>query len=118
MKGILLIAVVAVLVAAPIPAQDSAGTSGAELREIFEQDQAARSPGGNLSQSDDEARVRRVLELLAAGEISTPEDRFHAAVVLQHTPRTWCRTRSHLPPTHGPLMNKPHPTACPKWETV
>ena len=60
---------------------------------MFEQDQAARTPGGNLSQSDDEARVRRVLELLAAGEILTAEDKFLAAVVLQHTPRTWCEGR-------------------------
>jgi hypothetical protein len=90
MKRLLLLLPVAVLVAAPLPAQESADTSNAELREIFEQDQAARSPGGNLSQSDDEARIKRVLELIAAGEVSTPEDRFRAAVVLQHTPRTWC----------------------------
>ena len=34
--------------------------------------------------------MSRVLELLAAGEVRTPEDRFRAAVILQHTPRTWC----------------------------
>jgi hypothetical protein len=78
---------------ASVPAQHSAETSNAELRELFEQDQEARSPGGNLSQTDDEARVGRVLELLATGEISTAEDRFRAAVVLQHTPRTWCEGR-------------------------
>ena len=55
----------------------------AELVELARQDQAVRM--GEDDPSSDDARRQRVIELLARGEVRTPRDRLHAALVLQHT---------------------------------
>ena len=57
----------------------------AELRTIFEADQGDRRSGMGLETADrDRERRRRVLELLAAGEVVDGPDHFHAAMVFQH----------------------------------
>ncbi|HEY7200163.1 MAG TPA: hypothetical protein VIC57_08130 [Candidatus Dormibacteraeota bacterium] len=57
----------------------------AELRGIFEADQAdRRSDLGPEVASRDRERRRRVLELLAAGEVVDGADHYHAAMVFQH----------------------------------
>jgi len=62
----------------------------AELKKLMEQDQAVRQPGKEINDGNrDETRVQRVLELLAKGAAQTPEDKFNAALVLQHTPLTF-----------------------------
>lgn len=57
----------------------------AELRAIFEADQADRRSGlGPETAARDRDRRRRVLELLAAGEVVDGPDHYHAAMVFQH----------------------------------
>lgn len=51
-----------------------------------DQDERAADEGG----WDDDARRRRVLELLAQGRVETARDRLHAALILQHTPGSVC----------------------------
>lgn len=62
-------------------------TLNAELAAIFEADQSDRQ-GPNLDWSviapRDEAREKRVNEILAAGEAKASADYFHAAMVFQH----------------------------------
>jgi hypothetical protein len=54
-----------------------------ELARLAQDDQSVRA--GSDGDWNDDARRRRVLELLAEGQVSSPLDRFHAALVLQHT---------------------------------
>jgi|SRR5579884_1023421 hypothetical protein len=56
-----------------------------ELQTLYEQDQADRqfSLPADLGKRDS-ARRRRVEELIDAGELQTPEDYYHAAMVFQH----------------------------------
>jgi len=57
----------------------------AELRAIFEADQADRRSGIGPEMADrDRERRRRVAELLAAGEVVDGPDHYHAAMVFQH----------------------------------
>jgi len=63
----------------------------AELKKLMEEDQAVRQPGKEITGDDD--RIKRVLELLAKGAAQTPEDKYNAALVLQHTPLTFCEGR-------------------------
>ncbi len=56
---------------------------------LFDQDQADPTPGGMLSGENDDRRRHRVFEQLANGVIATPESKYHAAMILQHTPRKW-----------------------------
>jgi hypothetical protein len=58
-----------------------------ELRLAFERDQSSRSQNGLADPCGDETRRIRVLELLAQGKIESPESRYHAAMILQHTPQ-------------------------------
>ncbi len=60
----------------------------AELAALAAEDQAVRT-GGTAARTDDERRVR-VFELMAAGAVQTPRDKFNAALVLQHTGLTVC----------------------------
>lgn len=59
-----------------------------ELAELFNQDQVARDENflknGEQIQGFDRMRRLRVLRLLEDGEVRTPLDHFHAAMVLQH----------------------------------
>jgi hypothetical protein len=59
-----------------------------ELVRLATQDQSDRS--GKEGEWDDDARRRRVLELLATGDVATPQDKLNAALILQHTPGAVC----------------------------
>lgn len=63
------------------------------LAELAAEDQKVRSGGGVERgpgiQTDDERRAR-VMELIAAGAVVTPRDKFNAGLVLQHTGLTFC----------------------------
>ena len=59
----------------------------AELRAIYEADQADRLGGFRPGIGGrDEARLHRVLALIDAGELRCADDYFHAAIVLHHSP--------------------------------
>ncbi len=65
----------------------------AELKKLFDEDQADRSglvPGKSVDweaiSMRDETRELRVKELIQAGVLSSGADYFHAAMVLQHAP--------------------------------
>ena len=64
----------------------------AALKSLAEEDQAVRLDPSNVHLKDDD-RIKLVLELLAKGAAQTPEDKFNAAIVLQHTPLTFCEKR-------------------------
>lgn len=59
-----------------------------ELALLAEQDQTDRAE--KAGEWDDDARRRRVLEMLANGAVSTPRDKLNAALILQHTPGRLC----------------------------
>ena len=63
-------------------------THNVELTTFAAEDQASRT-GSNFVRTDDERRAR-VLELLAEGAVRTPQDKFNAALILQHTGLTFC----------------------------
>ena len=68
----------------------------AELKKLAQQDQAVRLlPPEEASKVEghDDDRVQLVLEFLAKGTVQTPEDKFYAALILQHTPLTSCEGR-------------------------
>jgi len=71
--------------AAPEQAQSAASIS-AELLRMYQEDQGDRS--GSIDWSvvapRDETRRQRVKEIIAAGDLVTAADHFHAAMVLQH----------------------------------
>jgi hypothetical protein len=62
-----------------------------ELKTLADEDQASRQ-GKKVSRTDED-RIKIVLELLAKGVVQTPEDKFNAALVLQHTPLDFCNER-------------------------
>lgn len=59
-----------------------------ELARLAQRDQADRAE--KEGEWDDDARRRRVLEMLAIGAVSTPRDKLNAALILQHTPGKVC----------------------------
>ncbi|MRW92793.1 hypothetical protein GJ699_22600 [Duganella sp. FT80W] len=65
-------------------------TVSEELAQMFEADQSDRNvvPGGQLDweaiNNRDEQRELRVKQLIAAGQLATGADYYHAAMVLQH----------------------------------
>jgi Tol biopolymer transport system component len=61
------------------------------LRELVDEDQADQR-GEDVKRSNRE-RNRIVLALLGQGAVTSPEDKFHAAMVLQHTGLTFCEGR-------------------------
>ena len=70
--------------------------NNAELKELETEDQAVRTENTvqhTQGQRTDDDRAKRVLELLAKGMAQTPEDKFNAALVLQHTPMDFCEGR-------------------------
>ena len=68
------------LFAGGIAAQDK------DLRSLVAEDQAVRiHPEAKVARNDVD-RIKLVLELIAKGAARTPEDKFNAALVLQHTP--------------------------------
>lgn len=58
------------------------------LSELAKEDQAVRA--GKADASSDDERRRKVLELLAAGQVLTPRDKFNAGLILQHTGLVLC----------------------------
>ena len=68
------------------------------LKELAKEDQAVRcnepSPESakKITRTDDDRR-KIVLEIIAKGELKGPEDKFDAALVLQHTGMTFCEGR-------------------------
>lgn len=58
------------------------------LRELAREDQASRM-GQEVARTDEE-RIALVLAELGKGTVRTPEDKFNAALVLQHTGLTFC----------------------------
>jgi hypothetical protein len=65
--------------------------ASAELLEMFDQDQSSRiSISDEPLAMNDADRRRRVMELLAGGQVVTAEDKFHAATILQHTNLQFC----------------------------
>ena len=61
------------------------------LRELAKEDQDSRR-GKEVARTDEE-RVKIVLSVIGQGELKTPEDKFNAALVLDHTPFTYCEKR-------------------------
>src|SRR5215212_2691307 len=53
------------------------------LRGLAKEDQDSRR-GKEVTRTDEE-RVKIVLSLIGQGEVKTPEDKFYAALVLQHS---------------------------------
>lgn len=75
-------------VATRSPAAQSGRSDHAELQAIKVADQVDRKPGANIDWSvvgqRDRERLKRVRELVAAGELRTAVDFFNAALVCQH----------------------------------
>lgn len=70
-----------------------------ELRNLYEQDQADRSGGGDINwgmvYEHDSQRRERVLELLDSGKVITSEDYRHASMVFQHGADTTAARLAH-----------------------
>jgi hypothetical protein len=68
------------------------------LRELAKEDQAVRcnepcpERAKKITRTDDDRR-KIVLEMIARGELKGPEDKFDAALILQHTGMTFCEGR-------------------------
>jgi hypothetical protein len=62
----------------------------AELRALAEADQRSRIPPNNPDPAADEVRKQRVLAMLVAGQIRTPESKEFAALILQHSGLAFC----------------------------
>ena len=61
------------------------------LKELAQEDQASR--GGSEIKRTDADRIKLVLGLIAQDALKVPEDKFNAALVLQHTGFTFCDKR-------------------------
>jgi hypothetical protein len=61
------------------------------MRQLAQEDQDSRS-GKTITRTDDERR-KIVLEFIGKGELKGPEDKFDAALVLQHTGMDFCDKR-------------------------
>lgn len=94
-KGLLILgASVAVVLLALMPhiAAPSPASNAAELKQMFDEDQADRTPGAGKNidweavSKQDEAREGRVKELLRSGSLQSGVDYYHAAMILQHAP--------------------------------
>lgn len=60
-----------------------------EIKRLYDEDQKDRieklwERDEKLMQERDNARLQRVLELIAKNQLKTPADRLHAAMILQH----------------------------------
>ncbi len=58
------------------------------LRELAKEDQAAQRDEKVARTNED--RIKIVLSLIGQGEVKVPEDKFNAALILQHTRLTFC----------------------------
>ena len=66
----------------------SAVCQNALLAELAKEDQDSRK-GMTIARTDEE-RIKIVLSLIGQGELKVPQDKYNAALVLQHTPFTFC----------------------------
>ncbi|MEV5409194.1 hypothetical protein AB0K60_10215 [Thermopolyspora sp. NPDC052614] len=72
-----------------LPDPDPGAVDDSELRELFELDQRDRA-GGVLAEGcgvRDSRRRRRAMEKFAAGQVRSPGDYYHLAMILQHGSR-------------------------------
>jgi hypothetical protein len=67
--------------------QNQAPTSNRLILELGQEDMASRT-GKQVARSDQD-RINLVLREIAAGRVITPEDKFNAALVLDHSPMTF-----------------------------
>ena len=67
--------------------QSQTQTSNRLLTELGQEDRASRT-GKQVARSDQD-RIKLVFGELAAGRVNTPEDKFNAALVLDHSPMTF-----------------------------
>ncbi|MCP4574572.1 MAG: hypothetical protein GY838_19655 [bacterium] len=90
--GILIFAASLLVLGACSPGgSDDGPIDSAELRDLFTADQSARSADNeDPTGPGDLERRRQVFELLAAGGMQTPADKFHAAMILNHTHLKFC----------------------------
>lgn len=79
-----LVLMLAALFTTPAHARDD----NPELTRLAAQDQQDRAE--REGEWDDNARRRRVLELIATDAVVTPRDKLNAALILQHTPGAVC----------------------------
>ena len=63
---------------------DSAAAISRELKDMFETDQAERRER-RMDANRDRQRLSRARELLLKGQLQTPDDYFHAAMIFQHS---------------------------------
>jgi len=61
------------------------------LRELAKEDQDSRT-GKEVARTDEE-RLKLVLPFVTQGALIVPEDKFNAALILQHTGLTFCNQR-------------------------
>jgi len=71
----------------PLTSREAYGQNSV-LRELAKEDQDSRT--GKTVTRTDEQRIKIVLSAIGEGELKTPEDKFNAALVLQHTGLTYC----------------------------
>ena len=76
------------MLAALFASPTHAATDNPELMRLAAQDQQDRAE--REGEWDDNARRRRVLELIATDAVVTPRDKLNAALILQHTPGAVC----------------------------
>jgi len=68
--------------------------SNKELKQLVVKDQELReSESGEPMELLDKVHRKRVLELLVNGDVRTAQDKFNAALILQHTALTYCNDR-------------------------
>lgn len=74
----------------PLPSEVT--SNAAEMKKLFDEDQADRTPGPGKNidweavSTRDEAREGRIKELLRTGALHSGADYYHAAMILQHAP--------------------------------
>ncbi len=86
-------AVTAILTLSGCEAQKSSATTAtdnAELKKMVDEDQKIRQTDTIETEPIDKIHRERVLTLLAEGLIKTNEDKWNAALILQHTALTFC----------------------------
>lgn len=79
---------ISILLATGVLVMPGAVAQNAQLRELAKEDQDSRT-GKKVERTDQERRLL-VFELLAKGAVVGPEDKFDAALILQHTELKFC----------------------------
>jgi hypothetical protein len=90
MKSCLLAILFSLCVAAAMFGQES------EIKKLGQEDIASRTlppEEAKKIKRDDDDRIKLILEFLAKDQIKTPEDKFYAALILDHSPLDFCEGR-------------------------